>query len=277
MQEKGYFSSKWWPYLFLAPQILVIFIFFIWPAARSVFESFIIENTLFWQPYHLTGLQNYLALFKSASYLASLGATFFFSFCVTVITLIIGFFLAQLVHCLTRGKILYSVLFCLPFSVAPVVAGVIMQSIFASKMTHSFSLMGLMILTASWQQVAYTFIFYLINLSRIPSSLIDSAKLDGAHAIQRLWHITLPLLTPMTFFLLITNLMYDFFNTFGLIQVMTQNTPTNSAQLLMLKVYQDGFVKLNLASAAAQSVVLMIIAGILTALLFRHLEDKKIF
>lgn len=275
MQEKGYFSSKGLPYLLLAPQILIIFIFFIWPAAQTLFESFIVDNTGS-QPDHLIGLQNYFSLFNNPAYLVSFKMTLLFSFSVTLITLIVGFFLAQLVHRVTRGKIVYSVLFLLPFALAPAVAGMIMRSTFDLKLTH-FALISLMIIIASWQQIAYTFIFYLISLHRIPSSLIDAAKLDGAHLVQRFWHILLPLLVPMTFFLFIINLMYAFFNTFGLVQVMTQTISNHSVQLLMLKVHHDGLSNLNLASAATQSVVLMIMAGILTVLLFRSLKKKKIF
>src|SRR3990167_474957 len=276
MQETGCFSSKGLPYLFLAPQILVIFIFFIWPASQTLFESFIVKNAVP-QSHYLIGLQNYVSLFTNPSYLASFGMTLFFSFCITVITLIIGLFLAALVQGVNRGKTFYSVLLCIPFAVAPPVAGIIMYAVFTSYATPIFSLMSLMILTTSWQQVAYNFIFYLIGLHRIPSYLIDSAKLDGACVYQRLWHITLPLLAPITFFLFITNVMYDFFNTFGLVQVMTQPASGNPAQLLILKVYQDGFVNGNVPTAAAQSVILMIVAGILMALLFRHQKNKKIF
>jgi sn-glycerol 3-phosphate transport system permease protein len=277
-------------WFFIIPQLIVTLVFFIWPACNALTQSFFYADA-FGLHKKFAGLANFLDLFLDLSYSKALAVTLIIAFCVTFLTMSLGLLLAILVNNrgLTQG--VYKSLLIWPYAVAPAVAAIlwrflchptlgwlshILQSLgihfdYLNNVNQAFTVI---IITASWQQFSYNFLFYLAALKAIPSSLIDAAKIDGASKWQRFWQIIVPLLSPTTFFLLIMNLMYGFFDTFGIIQVMTHGGPGNSTTNLIYKVYQDGFEGMDLGSSSAQSVLLMGIVIIVSVAQFKYLEKK---
>jgi sn-glycerol 3-phosphate transport system permease protein len=277
-------------WLFIAPQLLVTLVFFIWPAGCALYQSFF-DTDAFGLHQHFAGLRNFSELFVDSSYLKAIGVTFIIALSVTVITMVIGLSMAVLVNRRTKSQGLYKTLLIWPYAIAPAVAAILWRFLCHPTlgwMTHILQVFGfhldymnnanqamiVIILTASWQQFSYNFLFYFAALKAIPQSLIDAAIMDGASSRQCFLQIILPLLSPTTFFLLIMNLIYGFFDTFGIIQVVTHGGPGNSTSNLIYKVYQDGFEGMDLGGSAAQSVFLMIIVVSITLLQFKYLEKK---
>lgn len=279
--------SAW---LFIIPQLIVTLMFFIWPACNALLQSFFYTDA-FGLHKKFAGLSNFVDLFLDPSYSKAIGVTFIIAFSVTFSTMSLGLLMAILVN--NRGKTqgVYKSLLIWPYAIAPAVAAILWRFLCHPTLgwlTHFLQLIGInfdyvnnvnqafsvIILTASWQQFSYNFLFYLAALKAVPSSLIDAAIIDGASGWQRFWQIIFPLLSPTTFFLLIINLMYGFFDTFGIIQVMTHGGPGNSTTNLIYKVYQDGFEGMDLGSSSAQSVLLMFIVIIVSLVQFRYLEKK---
>ena len=290
MEKKVVFQSAWLPYALLAPQIVVTVIFFFWPAAQAVYWSFLVQDA-FGQSTQFVWLDNYVDLFKSQSYLDSFKVTALFSVCVAVAGIAISLALAAMADRVLRGALAYKTLLIWPYAVAPAVAGVLWAFMFAPSIgivTWLLRRMGvdwnwiingdqamlLVVIAATWKQISYNFLFFLAGLQSIPRSLIEAAAIDGATPFKRFWTIVFPLLSPTTFFLLVINIVYAFFETFGVIDATTQGGPAGATQILVYKVYYDGVKAADLGSSAAQSVILMFIVISLTVIQFRFVEKK---
>lgn len=291
MQHSIYYvRNKKLPYLLLLPQVAITLIFFIWPALHAFLESFFIEDP-FGLHQHFVAFHNYAELFSDSGYLFSIFVSIVYAVLVMLFTIGGGLFFALLANRTLHGGSIYKTLLIWPYAVAPAIAGILMRFLFNpavglipyylekhgyhwNYLTHPWQALFLVTFTAVWQQLSYNFIFYLAGLQGISKSLYEAAALDGAGHRQRFWHITFPLLMPITFFLMIMNLLYAFFDTFSIIQIITQGGPANATEILVYKVYKDGFVGLDYGSSAAQSVVLMIIIGVLTYLQFKYVEKK---
>lgn len=277
-------------WLFIVPQLIVTFIFFIWPACNALLHSFFYTDA-FGLHKQFAGFTNFVDLFRDPSYSKAVGVTFIIAFSITFITMSLGLILAILVNNRGRTQGIYKSLLIWPYAVAPAVAAILWRFLCHPTLgwlTHILNALGLhfdyvnnvnhallvVICTASWQQFSYNFLFYFAALKAIPLTLLDAAIIDGASGWNRFWHIIFPLLSPTTFFLLIMNLMYGFFDTFGIIQVMTHGGPGTSTTNLIYKVYQDGFEGMDLGSSSAQSVILMIIVVLVSLVQFKYLEKK---
>ena len=276
--------------LFIIPQLVVTIIFFIWPAWSALSQSFFYTDA-FGLHQHFAGLSNFYDLLIDPAYAKALGITFIIAISITLLTMSLGLTLASLVNNRNKSQGIYKSLLIWPYAVAPAVAGILWRFLCHPTLgwlTHFLKYFGIhfdyvnnahhallvVILTASWQQFSYNFLFYFAALKAIPSNLIDAAIIDGAGPVQRFWHIIVPLLSPTTFFLLLMNLIYGFFDTFGIIQVMTHGGPGNSTTNLIYKVYQDGFEGMDLGSSSAQSVMLMILVVVISLIQFKYLEKK---
>jgi sn-glycerol 3-phosphate transport system permease protein len=288
--HQAIFKNKFLPYALIAPQIIVTLLFFIWPAITAFKQSFFLQDA-FGLHHHFVWLKNYYFLFASHYYWHSIGITLLYSVLVTAITLAAGLFIAVVANKIVRGSATYKTLLIWPYAVAPAVAGILWRFLFnpaigvvsyvLDKMGYhwNYTLNGhqalfLIVIAAVWQQFSYNFLFFIASLQSIPKSLLEAAAIDGASPTRRFWSIVFPLLSPTTFFLLIMNMIYAFFDTFGIVQIMTKGGPANATNTLVYKVYSDGFVGMNFGSSAAQSVVLMLIVIGLTVLQFKYVEKK---
>lgn len=275
---------------FIAPQVIITLIFFIWPAIAAVVQSFIFSDA-FGIHHKFAGFENFIDLFTSPEYFNAVWVTFVFAISITLLTMGFGLGLATLVSNVTRGKKVYKTLLLWPYAVAPAVAAILWRflchptlgwitnilhffKIDFNYMIHPLDAMMVVILTASWQQFSYNFLFFFAALNLIPQTILEAAEIDGASRWKRFWQIIFPLLAPTTFFLLVINLIYSFFDTFGIIQVITHGGPQYSTTSLMYKVYKDGFIGMDVGFASAQSVILMIFVILLTLLQFRFLDKK---
>ena len=290
MEKRVVFRSAWLPYALLAPQIAVTVVFFFWPAAQAVYYSFLLQDA-FGLHTEFVWFRNYLDLFQSSQYLASFKVTAIFSLLVAVSGLAISLLLAAMADRIVRGAIGYKTLLIWPYAVAPAIAGVLWAFLFAPSIgivTYVLRRMGidwnwlidgdqamlLVVIAATWKQISYNFLFFLAGLQSIPRSLIEAAAIDGATPLRRFWTIVFPLLSPTTFFLLVINIVYAFFDTFGVIDATTQGGPAGATQILVYKVYNDGVKAADLGSSSAQSVILMFIVIALTVIQFRFVEKK---
>src|SRR5438094_6109222 len=290
MEKRVVFRSAWLPYALLAPQIAVTLVFFFWPAAQAAWFSFQLQDA-FGLRTEFVGLSNFAALFRDANYLYSFKVTALFSALVAVSGIAIALLLAVMADRVVRGALAYKTLLIWPYAVAPAVAGVRWAFLFAPSVgivTYALRQAGydwnwvlrgeqamlLVVIASAWKQVSYNFLFFLAGLQSIPRSLIEAAAIDGAGPARRFWTIVLPLLSPTAFFLLVVNVVYAFFQTFGIIHAVTQGGPAKATEILVFKVYNDGFRALDLGGSAAQSVVLMMIVIGLTIIQFRYIERK---
>ena len=290
MNQKIYYHNKLLAYLLIAPQILITLIFFIWPAAQALYQSFLVEDA-FGLGSEFVWFENFIFLFEDEYYLDSFGRTALFSFLVAFVSMSFSLILAGFAERVIRGELIYKSLLIWPYAVAPVLAGALWIMLFDPSLglityylkyfdvEWNYKLNGtqamiLVVLASAWKQVAYNFLFFLAGIHAIPKSMIEAAALDGSGPIKRFWTIIFPLISPVTFFLLVINTVYAFFDTFGIIHVMTQGGPANSTEILVYKVYNDGFIGLDLGGSAAQSVILMFIVISLTFFQFRFIERK---
>jgi sn-glycerol 3-phosphate transport system permease protein len=277
-------------WLFIVPQLLVTVIFFIWPAWSALSQSFFYTDA-FGMHQYFAGLTNFTDLLQDPAYAKAVEVTFIIAFSVTVITMSLGLLMAVMINNRKKSQGIYKSLLIWPYAIAPAVAAILWRFLCHPTLgwlSHFLNYLGIhfdyvnnpqqallvVILTASWQQFSYNFLFYFAALRAVPQSLIDAAIIDGARPWQRFWHIIFPLLSPTTFFLLLMNLIYGFFDTFGIIQVMTHGGPGNSTTNLIYKVYQDGFEGMDLGSSSAQSVMLMIIVIVISLIQFKYLEKR---
>ncbi len=290
MEKRVYFRQPWLPWVLVAPQLAVVITFFFWPAGQALYQS-LVEQDAFGTQSQFVGWQNFSRLFNDPSYLGSFYTTAWFSGWVAVIGLSVALVLAVMADRVVRGATFYKTLLIWPYAVAPVVAGVLWLFMFASPMgVVSYALqawglpwnhllvpehaMALIVMAAVWKQISYNFLFFLAGLQSIPRSLIEAAAIDGAGPWRRFWTIVFPLLSPTTFFLLVINVVYAFFDTFAIIDATTHGGPGKDTAILVYKVYYDGFKAMDLGSSAAQSVVLMLLVIGLTILQFRYIEKK---
>ena len=290
MEKRVVFKNCWLPWFLLAPQAAVITVFFFWPAAQAVLQSFQ-QQDAFGTSVQWVGLENFANLWADASYLESFKTTAIFSVLVATLGLSLSLTLAIFADRVIRGRLFYRTLLIWPYAVAPAVAGVIWLFLFSpsigvvafwlrvvgfewDSLLNSNHAMSLIVMAAVWKQISYNFLFFLAGLQSIPKSLIEAAAIDGASPWHRFWTIQFPLLTPTAFFLLVINVVYAFFDTFGIVDAATKGGPGKDTAILVYKVYFDGFKALDLGGSAAQSVVLMVIVIALTVVQFRYIEKK---
>jgi sn-glycerol 3-phosphate transport system permease protein len=290
MEKRVLFKSAWLPWLLIAPQMAVILVFFFWPAGQALYQS-VLQQDAFGATTEFVGLENFQRLFKDPSYLASFKTTAVFSLLVAVSGLSIALLLAVMANRVVRGAAIYKTLLIWPYAVAPVVAGVLWLMMFASpygaiayglrevgfEWNHVLNgnhAMALIVMASVWKQISYNFLFFLAGLQSIPHSLIEAATIDGATPWKRFWSIVFPLLSPTTFFLLVINIVYAFFDTFAIVDAATHGGPGKDTSILVYKVYYDGFKAMDINGSAAQSVVLMVIVVALTVVQFKFVEKK---
>ena len=290
MEKRVRFRSSWLPWALVAPQLAIVLVFFFWPAAQALYQS-VLEQDAFGTSVEFVGLQNFERLWADETYLESFQTTAVFSVLVAVSGLSIALLLAVMADRVIKGSGVYKTLLIWPYAVAPAVAGVLWLFMFASPMgvvaywLQAFGMdwnhmlksehaMALIVMAAVWKQISYNFLFFLAGLQSIPKSLIEAAAIDGASPARRFWTIVFPLLSPTTFFLLVINVVYAFFDTFAIVDAATQGGPGKSTSILVYKVYYDGFKALDMGGSAAQSVVLMAIVIALTVVQFRYVERK---
>jgi len=289
-EKRVVFRSPWLPLALLAPQAAVIGVFFFWPAAQTVMQSFQ-QQDAFGTSTSWVGVENFVHLFQDRSYIESFKTTAIFSVSVAVFGIAISLLLAYFADRAIRCALVYKTLLIWPYAVAPAVAGVLWLFMFApsigvvayalrksgidwNHLLNGDQAMLLIIMAAIWKQISYNFLFFLAGLSSIPKSLIEAAAIDGAKPWRRFWTIVFPLLSPTTFFLLVINIVYAFFDTFGIVDAATEGGPGKDTAILVYKVYYDGFKALDLGGSAAQSVIIMSIVVVLTVLQFKFVEKK---
>jgi sn-glycerol 3-phosphate transport system permease protein len=285
-----HFPNKILPYLLLAPQIILTLVFFFWPASQAIYQSMLREDP-FGLKSTFVGFANFSAILSDPNYLHSFQVTIVFSALTALVSMAVALLLATAADKVVRGQTFYRTLLIWPYAVAPAVAGMLWLFMFNPAMgTLAYLVrstgfdwdpllkgdqaMALIVVAAAWKQISYNFLFFVAGLQAIPKSLIEAAAIDGARGSRRFWTIIFPLLAPTTFFLLVVNTVYAFFDTFGIIHAVTGGGPAKATETLVYKVYNDGFVNLNLGSSAAQSVILMIIVIGLTAFQFRFVEKR---
>jgi sn-glycerol 3-phosphate transport system permease protein len=290
VEKRVVFRSAWLPYALVAPQIAITIVFFFWPAIQAGWYSFQLQDA-FGERTQFVGLANFNALFRDANYLHSFKVTALFSVLVAGSGIAISLLLAAMADRVLRGALAYRTLLIWPYAVAPAVAGVLWLFLFAPSIgivTFALRSVGidwdwvlqgdqamlLVVIAATWKQISYNFLFFLAGLQSIPRSLIEAAAIDGAGPGRRFWSIVFPLLSPTAFFLLVVNIVYAFFDTFGVIDATTQGGPGGATQILVYKVYYDGVKAADLGGSSAQSVILMAIVIALTVVQFRYIERK---
>jgi sn-glycerol 3-phosphate transport system permease protein len=290
MEKRARFESRWLPYALIAPQLVVTLVFFFWPASQALYQSLLVQDA-FGTNTQFVWFENFRDLFNNEDYLASFKVTAIFSLLVAALGLILSLILAVFADRVIRGATVYKTLLIWPYAVAPPVAGILWLFLFNPTLgvvAHWLKGLGIpwdpllngtdalimVVIAAVWKQISYNFLFFLAGLQSIPKSLIEAAAIDGAGPIKRFATIVFPLLSPTTFFLLVVNIVYAFFDTFGIIDSATDGGPAKATQILVYKVYADGFKGLDLGGSAAQSVVLMAIVITLTVVQFRYVERK---
>ncbi|WP_438276887.1 sn-glycerol-3-phosphate ABC transporter permease UgpA [Nitrobacter sp.] len=290
MQKQTVFQSRLLPYLLVAPQLAVVLIFFYWPAVQAVVQSFLLQDA-FGLSTTFVWFDNYKDVLSQPDYFDAVVRTFVFSFLIALSSLSLALLLAVMADRPLRGSIVYRTLLIWPYAISPPVVGVLwvfMLNPSLGIIAHALRAMGfdwnplldgnqaaaLIVLAAAWKQISYNFLFFLAGLQAIPTGVIEAAAIDGAGPARRFWTIIFPLLSPTLFFLIVVNIVYAFFDTFGIIDTITRGGPANATQTLVYKVYQDGLLGGNLGGSAAQSVILMGIVIVLTAIQFRFVERR---
>jgi sn-glycerol 3-phosphate transport system permease protein len=290
MEKRVVFQSRWLPFALVAPQLAITLVFFFWPASQALYWSMLIQDA-FAAKTQFVWFDNFRDLFNDPHYLASFKVTAVFSVLVTVTGLAIALLFAVLADRVIRASKLYQMLLIWPYAVAAAVAAVLWVFLLNPTLgilTHVMRALGydwnyllnpgqalaLIVIAAVWKQISYNFLFFLAGLQSIPRSLIEAAAIDGAGPARRFWTVVFPLLSPTTFFLLVVNVVYAFFDTFAIVDAATSGGPVQATSILVFKVYQDGVQALDLGGSAAQSVVLMAIVIALTVVQFRFIERK---
>ncbi len=290
MEKRVRFKSAWLPWLLVAPQMAIVLVFFFWPAGQALYQS-VLQEDAFGTSSEFVGLANFQRLFSDPAYLDSFKITALFSVLVAVIGISVALLLAVMANRVVRGAGFYKTLLIWPYAVAPVVAGVLWLMMFASPwgvvsyllqasgfqwnhLLNGTHAMALIVMAAVWKQISYNFLFFLAGLQSIPNAVIEAATIDGATPWRRFWTIVFPLLSPTTFFLLVMNVIYAFFDTFAIVDAATHGGPGKETSILVYKVYYAGFKAMDMGGSAAQSVVLMAIVVTLTVIQFRFVEKK---
>lgn len=290
MEKRVTFKNRWLPYLLIMPQVIITIVFFFWPAGQAVYQSAFIPDP-FGLKSQFVGFENFSFLLSDQYYRTSFVTTAVFSLLVTSISMSFALWLAVMADRVIKGADAYRTLLIWPYAVAPAIAGVLWLFLFnpsigilpwylariSYQWNHALNggeAMALVVIASAWKQISYNFLFFLAGLQSIPPSIIEAAALDGASFNKRFWTIVFPLLSPTTFFLLVINLVYAFFETFGVIHTITAGGPQQATTILVYKVFADGFIGQDLGSSAAQSVVLLMVVGVLTIMQFRFIERK---
>jgi len=290
VEKRVVFRSSWLPWALLAPQVAVIAVFFFWPAGQAVVQS-VQQSNAFGTSVEWVGLENFRNLWNDPTYLASFYTTALFSLLVAGLGIGISLVLAVFADRIVKGALAYKTLLIWPYAVAPAIAGVLWLFMLAPSvgvvsywlrvlgidwdpLLNGRHAMTMVVAAAVWKQISYNFLFFLAGLQSVPKSLIEAAAIDGARPWRRFWTIVFPLLSPTTFFLLVINIVYAFFDTFGIVDATTQGGPGKDTAILVYKVYYDGFKALDMGGSAAQSVVLMVVVITLTVIQFRFVEKK---
>ncbi|CAJ0688465.1 sn-glycerol-3-phosphate transport system permease protein UgpA [Ralstonia edaphis] len=290
MEKRVVFRSRWLPYVLVAPQIVITLVFFFWPAGQALYQS-LLRQDAFGINLEFVWLENFHDLFNDPTYLGSFQTTAVFAIGVALVGLGTSLALAYFADRALRGATFYKTLLIWPYAIAPAVAGVLWSFLFNPSLgivsfvirklgvDWNFVLNGgqaltLVVIIAAWKQISYNFLFFLAGLQSIPKSLIEAAAIDGAGPWKRFWSIVFPLLSPTTFFLMVVNVVYAFFDTFAIIDSVTQGGPFKATETLVFKVYQDGVRGLDIGGSAAQSVILMGLVIVLTIVQFRYVERK---
>jgi sn-glycerol 3-phosphate transport system permease protein len=290
MEKRVAFRSRWLPYLLVAPQLAITIIFFFWPAAQALWFAFQRQDA-FGMNVEFAGLENFRYLMADQAYLQSFEVTAIFSLLVAAGGIVIALLMAVMADRVVKGALVYRTLLIWPYAVAAAVAGVLWSFLFAPSIgivtfvlkqagiDWNWVLQGdqamlLVVIASIWKQISYNFLFFLAGLQSIPRSLIEAAAIDGAGPLRRFWTIVFPLLSPTTFFLLVVNIVYAFFDTFGVIDATTEGGPAGATQILVYKVYVDGVKSADLGGSSAQSAILMGIVIALTVVQFRFVERK---
>ncbi len=288
--DRPVFRAGLLPYVLLLPQLAITVIFFLWPAGKALWYSLQTVDP-FGLSSQFTGLDNFTALFQDPYYLAAFRTTLIFSALVAGCGLLVSLFFAALVDHVVRGSRIYQTLLLLPYAVAPAVAAVLWIFLFnpgRGLVAYGLEAMGyhwnhaqnsgqamfLVVFASVWKQISYNFLFFYAALQSIPRSLVEAAAIDGAGPVRRFFCISLPLIAPVSFFLLVVNLVYAFFDTFPVIDAATAGGPVQATTTLIYKIYREGFAGLDLSASAAQSVMLMVLVIVLTAVQFRYVESK---
>ncbi|MCX7839013.1 MAG: sn-glycerol-3-phosphate ABC transporter permease UgpA [Anaerolineae bacterium] len=290
MQRRVYFNNRLLPYLLLLPQLVITTIFFFWPASQAIYQS-VLKQDPFGLRTQFVWFDNFITVLKDPLYIEALQVTIVFSVSTTLLVMVVALFLAVLADRQIRGAQTYKTLLLWPYALAPAVAAVLWVFIFHpaigligkalnnSGIPWDYKLNGaqallLVILAASWKQIAHNFLFFLAGLQSIPTAVVEAAMIDGAGGWKLFRAILFPLISPTTFYLIVINLVFAFFDTFGVIHALTAGGPGRATTTLMYKVYMDGYVNLNLGQSAAQSVILMLIVSVLVWMQFRFMEGK---
>ena len=290
MEKRVLFKSTWLPWALIAPQMVVILVFFFWPAGQMLYQS-VLQEDAFGATRQFVGLENFERLFKDTSYLDSFRITAIFSGLVAIGGLALSLLLAVMANRVVRAAGFYKTLLIWPYAVAPVIAGVLWLMMFASPygviryalhavgfewnhVLNANHAMALIVVASIWKYISYNFLFFLAGLQSIPQSLIEAATIDGATPWKRFWSIVFPLLSPTTFFLLVINVVHAFFETFAIVDATTSGGPGKDTAILVYKLYYDGFKAMDINGSAAQSAVLMVIVIALTVIQFRFVEKK---
>ena len=290
MEKRALFRSGWLPWLLIAPQMAVILVFFFWPASQAIVQSMQAEDA-FGTSTTFVGLDNFVTLFEDPAYVESFKVTAIFSVLVAGCGIALSLVLAIFADRVVRGALVYKSFLIIPYAVAPAIAGVLWVFMFSpsigvvsyglrqmgidwNHLLNSGQALTLIVVAAVWKQISYNFLFFLAGLQSIPKALIEAAAIDGAGPLRRFFTIQFPLLSPTTFFLLVINVVYAFFDTFAIVHATTEGGPGRDTAILVYKVWHDGFKALDLGGSAAQSVVLMAIVVGLTVIQFRYVEKK---
>ena len=290
MERRVIFPNKLLPYLLVAPQLAVTLVFFFWPAGQAIHMS-VLSQDAFGQSVTFVGLDNFKEVLSDPDYIKTLWRTLFFSGAVAVCALAPALLFAVMAERVVRGATFYRTVLVLPYAIAPAIAGVLWLFMFSPSigiLAYGLKKLGvdwnprldgdhamaLVIMAAAWKQISYNFLFFLAGLQSIPKALLEAASIDGAGEWHKFRTIVFPLLSPTTFFLLVVNIVYAFFDTFGIIDAVTSGGPAKATEVLVYKVYYDGVHALNLGSSSAQSVILMAIVILLTAIQFKYVERK---
>jgi len=293
VHKRVVFRNRVLPYLLVAPQLVVTLVFFIWPAGQALFQSFLLQDA-FGLSTRFVWFENFSRLLGDAYYLQSFRVTIIFSAATAGLALAAALLLAVMADRVIRGAVGYKTLLMAPYAIAPVVAGILWLFLFNPTVgIIAFLLRGLgyawnhqlnggqalllVVLAAAWKQISYNFLFFLAGLQAIPKAVIEAAAIDGAGPGARFWRIVFPLLSPTTFFLIVVNLVYAFFDTFGIIHAVTGGGPAKATETLVYKVFNDGFIGLDFGGSAAQSVILMAIVMGLTVIQFRYIERRVVY
>lgn len=291
LKKRSYFKKRSLPYLLILPQILITSAFFYWPAVQGLVASFQLSDPFGFRT-RFVWFDNFISLFSDPLYLKSFITTLIFSGSVAAVSICFGLFLATMANRALRMTAVTRTLLIWPYAIAPAISGILWLFLMHpsygvvaialrrwfgvdwNPLLESADAMLLIVLASSWKQVSYNFVFFVAGMQAIPNSLIEAAAMDGASPFRRFWAIVFPLLAPTMFFVTVMNIIFSFFETFGVIHTVTQGGPGGSTNILVYKVYQDGFIGLNMGSSSAQSIVLMALIILITTLQFKYVERK---